>query len=79
VLDVLDVRVFETGFMVFGFVLQVLIVAAAIGIFWYWRNKATSEPPSGARSKLAKQRFFRLLSSGIGLPCRTQFLGGCAA
>jgi hypothetical protein len=36
-------KLFETGFMVFGFALQVLIVASAIGIFWYWQNKATSE------------------------------------
>jgi hypothetical protein len=29
------------GFMIVGFVLQVLMVAAANGVFWYWQNKAT--------------------------------------
>jgi hypothetical protein len=42
-LPVQNWKLFETGFMVFGFALQVLIVASAIGIFWYWQNKATSE------------------------------------
>jgi hypothetical protein len=32
---------FGAGFMLSGFLAQVAIIAAALGGFWYWQNKAT--------------------------------------
>ena len=43
ILAALSARFFGTGFMTVGFVLQVLIIAGANGIFWYWQNKATTK------------------------------------
>ena len=36
-------------------------------------NSVENDPD---RNKLTRQCFFRLLSSGIGLACKTRFLGG---
>jgi hypothetical protein len=65
---------FGNGFMVVGFVLQVLIVALADGMFWYWQNKAiiktiTDYPaPGQSRSHKAEwkgENFDRLLSRHV--------------
>jgi hypothetical protein len=60
--------------MVVGFVLQVLIVALADGMFWYWQNKATIKTitdypaPGQSRSHKAEwkgENFDRLLSRHV--------------
>lgn len=65
---------FGTSFMLIGFIAQVVIVGAAIGLFWYWQNKAdiktiTDYPkPGEARSHKAVWRganFDRLLSRHV--------------
>jgi hypothetical protein len=65
---------FGNGFMVVGFVLQVLIVALADGMFWYWQNKATIKTitdypaPGQSRSHKAEwkgENFDRLLSRHV--------------
>ncbi|QHO77618.1 hypothetical protein ACH79_38245 [Bradyrhizobium sp. CCBAU 051011] len=65
---------FGTGFMVAGFLLQVLIVAAANALFWYWQNKATTKTimdypePGQSRSHKAIWKganFDRLLSRHV--------------
>ncbi len=70
----LSTWIFGTGFMVVGFVLQILIVAAANGIFWYWQNKATiktiTDYPEPGQSRSHKaiwkgENFDRLLSRHV--------------
>jgi Uncharacterized alpha/beta hydrolase domain (DUF2235) len=65
---------FGNGFMVVGFALQVLIVALADGMFWYWQNKATIKTitdypaPGQSRSHKAEwkgENFDRLLSRHV--------------
>lgn len=34
---------FGAGFMLTGFIAQVVIIAAALGCFWYWQNKSTTK------------------------------------
>jgi uncharacterized protein (DUF2235 family) len=74
VLATLSAWIFGTSFMVVGFVLQVLMVAAANGIFWYWQNKATTKTitdypePGQQRSHKAiwkGENFDRLLSRHV--------------
>lgn len=74
VLAALSTWIFGSSFMVVGFVLQVLIVAAANGIFWYWQNKATiktiTDYPEPGQSRSHKaiwkgENFDRLLSRHV--------------
>lgn len=66
--------IFGTNFMIVGFVVQVLIVAAANGIFWYWQNKSITKTitdfpePGQSRSHKAiwkGENFDRLLSRHV--------------
>jgi uncharacterized protein (DUF2235 family) len=74
VLAALSTWIFGSGFMVVGFILQILIVVVANGIFWYWQNKAniktiTDYPvPGQSRSHKAEWKganFDRLLSRHV--------------
>ena len=74
VLATLCTWIFGTGFMPVGFVIQVLLVVAADGIFWYWQNKATTKTitdypePGQSRSHKATwkgENFDRLLSRHV--------------
>jgi len=74
VLATLCTWIFGTGFMLVGFVIQVLLVVAADGIFWYWQNKATTKTitdypePGQSRSHKATwkgENFDRLLSRHV--------------
>jgi uncharacterized protein (DUF2235 family) len=67
----LSAWIFGTGFMIVGFLVQLAIVAAANGVFWYWQNKSTTKTitdypvPGQSRSHQAiwkGENFDRLLS-----------------
>jgi uncharacterized protein (DUF2235 family) len=73
-LAALSTWIFGTGFMLVGFLLQILIVAAANALFWYWQNKATTKTitdypgPGQSRSHKAIWKgtnFDRLLSRHV--------------
>ena len=62
------------GFMLSGFLAQIVIVAGALGAFWYWQNKSTTKTivdypkPGESRSHKAEWRganFDRLLSRHV--------------
>jgi uncharacterized protein (DUF2235 family) len=73
-LAALSTWIFGTGFMLVGFLLQILIVVAANALFWYWQNKATTKTitdypePGQSRSHKAIWKgtnFDRLLSRHV--------------
>lgn len=62
------------GFMLCGFLAQIVIVAGALGAFWYWQNKSTTKTivdyptPGESRSHKAEWKganFDRLLSRHV--------------
>jgi hypothetical protein len=70
----LSTWIFGTGFMIVGFLVQLAIVAAANGLFWYWQNKTTTKTitdypvPGQSRSHQAiwkGENFDRLLSRHV--------------
>jgi uncharacterized protein (DUF2235 family) len=73
-LAALSTWIFGTGFMVVGFVLQVVTVVVAIVLFWYWQHKATiktiTDYPEPGESRSHKaiwkgENFDRLLSKHV--------------
>jgi uncharacterized protein (DUF2235 family) len=66
--------IFDTSFMLIGFVAQVFFIGAALGAFWYWQNKAVTKKitdypkPGESRSHKAEwkgENFDRLLSRHV--------------
>lgn len=65
---------FDTSFMLVGFLVQVLIIVIANAAFWYWQNKSTKKTitdyPSAGQSRSHKavwkgENFDRLLSRHV--------------
>jgi hypothetical protein len=72
----LSAWIFGTGFMIVGFLVQLVIVVIANGVFWYWQNKSTTKTitdypaPGQSRSHQAiwkGENFDRLLSRHVAI------------
>jgi uncharacterized protein (DUF2235 family) len=73
-LSALSSGLFGASFMFLGFALEVLFAALAVGMFWYWQNKAVTKTitdyptPGQSRSHRAEwkgENFDRLLSRRV--------------